>query len=831
MASDAAPRKEDAPVGSGGNNTGGAASDTGNKASSDNGDNLSAEAAAGGGDNAGGAARASDTGNKAASDNGDNLDAEAAATGNGELPFDFPPPTVDVAPDAGAQPAGFPLAPMNPIDDETISIAEMGQPNGLTLSGGQLQSGIIFTLAQNQVVTNAHLSLALKVSPALAARDTRLRLMLNGQDLGDIRLNQTASGNNVYRLDVPSAMVVGKNNLSFSVSDDNTLTCERDLTDKYWVTLLPDTHMQLSSQILDTDRDLSHFPRPFFDPQSMKGSSLAFLFSRTLKPDAVEAASMLASYFGLHSSYRSVDFAVLLDALPAQNGILFGEPGDKIGTLTLPQVTGPTLQVINNPQNPVYKLLLVVGRNGAELRQAAWQLISTPLPAKQDVIQVQEQAIPERQPYDAPRWIDTSRPVYLKELTQDIQSLTASGLYHDGIRIGFRAAPDLFMWDGDHIPVYVGYRFPADSGIDEDHSKLDVTLNGTFLYSLPVNKRGLLEGLWRKLGGDSRQERYTLQLAPYLIYGDNQMQFYFSLRPKPNAPCSLLTSNTIKSRIDPDSYIDLSRTYHFGLLPNLSYYVGASFPFTRMADFSQTVMLLPAKPQAAEIATLMAMAARAGNATGITLNRVTVRFGLPTGAGEAELLAGKDILAVASLKQAAFVQPLAAKSRFTLRNGLLSVREQRLTDRLNNYLNGHMFSHDREADRYLASTDAWRGFVSFESPWTAKRVVVLVTATNVDQLVRLNHDLQSAAINAGIRGDVAVINNENGVRSFSVGALFPRGEMPWYMRVLWYANQHIILLALCGLLCALLVGSGVYLLLARHAAKRLANSANPHQDQ
>ncbi|MBT9431839.1 hypothetical protein JZM24_06265 [Candidatus Sodalis endolongispinus] len=45
-------------------------------------------------------------------------------------------------------------SPLDPIDDETIIIAEMVQPNGLTLSGWQLQSGIIFTLAQNQVVTN-----------------------------------------------------------------------------------------------------------------------------------------------------------------------------------------------------------------------------------------------------------------------------------------------------------------------------------------------------------------------------------------------------------------------------------------------------------------------------------------------------------------------------------------------------------------------------------------------------------------------------------------------------------------------------------------------------
>ncbi|KYP97710.1 hypothetical protein BG74_01075 [Sodalis-like endosymbiont of Proechinophthirus fluctus] len=67
---------------------------------------------------------------------------------------------------------------------------------------------------------------------------------------------------------------------------------------------------------------------------------------------------------------------------PAQNGILFGKSGDKIGTLTLLQVRCPTLSVINNPLNPVYKLLLVMGCNSAEMRQAAWQLISTPLAGK-----------------------------------------------------------------------------------------------------------------------------------------------------------------------------------------------------------------------------------------------------------------------------------------------------------------------------------------------------------------------------------------------------------------------------------------------------------------
>lgn len=744
------------------------------------------------------------------------------------LAIDFPPPVIGSAPvnPPVASAEDNPQTPLSPIDDQSISLTTMGQPNGLTLSGGQLQSGIVFTLPHDQVVTTARLYLALKVSPALAARDTSLRLMLNGQDLGSVRLNQTNGSDNVYELDVPATMVVSRNNLSFSVTDENALQCERDLTDKYWVTVLPSTHMQLSSQLLDIGRDLSHFPLPFYDPLSMNAPSMAFVFSPAVKPEAVVAASMLASHFGLLSSYRNMQFPVYIGELPTQNGILFGQPGEKIGDVTLPDNAGGTLSIIDNPMNPVYKLLLVVGRNDNEMRQAAWRLIASPLPAKQNLIQVQPQPLPQRQPYDAPRWIDTSKPVYLKDLTQDVNALTASGLYHDGIRIGFRAAPDLFMWDGDFIPVKIDYRFPTETWIDEDNSQLDITLNGTFLHNLTVNKPGLLESVWRKLGGDTRQETYTLQLAPYLIYGDNQMQFYFSLKPKPDANCSLLTSNTIKSRIDPDSTIDLSKTHHFSLLPNLSYFVGAAFPFSTLADYSQTVIVLPAKPQASEIATLLALAARSGNATGITLNRVSVLFGLQDNASEQALLAGKDILAVSSLKQRQLIQTILTGSRYEIRNGLLSVKAETWPDRLQSYMSGRFMRQGIDADRYLASTDAWRGFISFESRWTPKRVVVLATATDDDQLLKLNTDLQSAAINAAIRGDLSVINSENGVRSYAVSTPFPRGEMPWYMMILWFANQHIILLALSALIFALVIGSCIYMLLARHAARRLENSAN-----
>jgi hypothetical protein len=47
------------------------------------------------------------------------------------------------------------------------------------------------------------------------------------------------------------------------------MQCQRDLTDKYRVTVLPDSRFELEGQQLDIGADLSHFPRPFFDSMQM----------------------------------------------------------------------------------------------------------------------------------------------------------------------------------------------------------------------------------------------------------------------------------------------------------------------------------------------------------------------------------------------------------------------------------------------------------------------------------------------------------------------------------------------------------------------------------
>ncbi|NDL61692.1 cellulose biosynthesis cyclic di-GMP-binding regulatory protein BcsB [Acerihabitans arboris] len=712
----------------------------------------------------------------------------------------------------------------NTLAGLTMTLAEMGQKAGLTLSGTQLQSGVMFTLPRDLVVTGAKISLALQVSPELAATDASVQLMLNGQPLGSLPLGQDANDNGVFQMDIPASIMVAVNNLSFRIhrgadGAGGQGQCEKALPDNYRLTILPTSAFQLSGLRLDSGRRLDNLPRPFFDPSLMAQARLPVAFALRPTADVIGAAATVASWFGAQAGFRDADFPVLLNALPEENGIIFGKPGDNIGDLVMPGGGGAQLRIIDNPRNPVYKLLLISGSNESELRQAAWRLVSAPLPAA-DALRVQAQDIPRRQPYDAPRWISTRRPTSLA-LNEGPEHLAVKGGYHGAIPVSFRAAPDLFMWDDQTIAVDLFYHFPTGSWLDETQSHLSVAMNGVFVRNLPVNKTGPIAALMRYAGYDTRQEHATLQLDPYLIYGDNQLAFYFAVNPAVDAPCGVLDNDNIRSRIEPASTIDLSHAYHFAQLPNLSYYVGASFPFTRRADFADTLLLLPDNPGSVDIQTLLGLAARAGNATGVAIGHVSVALGAGVDETQAQSFRDKDILAVGSLAHEEFIRRLLAGSPFTAAGAALGVARPHWQQQLASYLAGNWFPQFVQANRYLSSMYSWRGFVSFRSGQNPGRIVILATATDDDQLAKIHGDLQSPYINSRVRGDIAIVTNERDIQSFQVGPQFAAGDLPWHLQLLWHAGRHLLALSLLGLALALLLGARCYANLKNHAARRL----------
>ena len=57
--------------------------------------------------------------------------------------------------------------------------------------------------------------------------------------------------------------------------------------------------------------------------------------------------------------------------------------------------------------------------------------------------------------------------------------------------------------------------------------------------------------------------------------------------------------------IGDDSTIDFSKYYHFIALPDLRVFANAGFPYSRMADLSDTLVVVPKAPTQGQVATLL----------------------------------------------------------------------------------------------------------------------------------------------------------------------------------------------------------------------------------
>lgn len=735
--------------------------------------------------------------------------------------FPLPFTLQETVPDAPEQPATR-LA--NHHIAGTLTFADMGSTKGVTLSGQQMQNGLSFTLPGDAVITTAHITLHLQANRT-DVRGESVQLILNGQPLGTMSLDKLAENNGVWSLDIPASMIATRNNLSVQLKTGDEMIntareCQRALPAEYSVTLKAASALNYEGLWLNVRKTLATLPRPFFESQQTKPSPLSISFAQNPDADVLTASAIVASWFGTLTTGALSRFDVQYDSLPNGNGIVIGKPGQRVGGMVIPENGGAMLQIIDNPNNPVYKLLVISGHNAAQLRHAAWRLTLPALPDS-DMLEVPALSLARRNAYDAPRWISTHQPVALHSLVDSEAALIARGVRHDENRVLFRTAPDLFLWDDDAIPLRLHYSVAEKSWLDDRHAFLNVSLNGEFLKRLPATKEGLFAPLLKPLGLAQRQQSAGVNIDPRAIRGSNTLEFWFGLKPKESAPCSALEDESALSRIDGKSTLDLSGTWHFGKLPNLAWLSGAMFPFTRHADLSHTRVVLPAQPTAQEISVLLTLMAQAGRDTGVSAHYLQLFTGLPG----ADTLAGSDILAIGSLERGELLSTLLHDSAFRLEQNRLGVIPASPLKRALSLLSSSAPYRDKEAAEFLSDNPIWRGMVSTRSPWDPQRVVVLATASDTRQLDRLSEDLATPAFISALNGDFTAINDAGEVRNWRVGEQFASGNLPAYLRVLWYASENCIGLMLLVCLAAALSGAALFNALRRHAHQRLQDKS------
>ena len=714
-----------------------------------------------------------------------------------------------------------------------ITLGKLNQQKNIEITAGQKEAGVVFTLPVDKVVVSAKLELFVELSEQMALRGSHMAVQINGQEIATLPLNRKEVTD--YELEIPSEYLSQENGITFTISDDEEFTCMLDYSGKHKVKIDADSYLILNGYRMDLDSSLALFPLPFIDQFEMGKTTIEYVLPKLYDKSILKAASMLASYFGQEAEYKGVEFKVNFESLPKAHAILFGHPGQKVGGIDLPTIPG--VYIKDNPYYSLYKNIYIVAKNDLDFIYAIAELCDPKEQNTLNYIRIKPRELKISEAYDAKKWLPTNRKVYLHELLKDNQSLVTKGFWHSALNLTFRAAPDLYELYEGQGDLFLSYEFPLENSIDENTSGLNISLSGNYVDKLSMNKKGLLENIWKATGGDIRQTQSHIQIPPYKIYGNNNLELYFDLRLKKDTPCQVMQDTNIKSVIDDSSYLDLSHAKHYAKLPNLSFFAGAQFPFTRYADFSHTALLLPNKASASELSMLFDMVARAGNATGNLVYNENIFIGDEV-FEDAEKLSGLDLLVVSSLKNKAYLEKLLYKSAFEFNGNELNIHDYGLFSTrggfisgVKRFLAGDFRPQNIDANRHVRTSLSWRGFLSLISPFDSDNIAVVVTATDEDELSKLSNDLDSDKVNKAIGGDISIISGIDKVEKFEVGDYIYSGDVSTLFSILHFVGEHVFWLSVVAFIIIVLLSFIASVYLQKRAQRRLQEGSYNNVDR
>ncbi len=725
------------------------------------------------------------------------------------------------APGTPAPAAPASAAPSGQTRRLVFSLRQLGALGPLTLRGTSELQGVQFGIRSDEVVTAATLNLSGAMSPALIPEFSNVTVTLNEQYIGTVPMNRDQPKFDGLTMAVNPVFFQDNDRLNFHFSGRYTNDCNDPLSGLLWSTISDTSTLTMTLERLPPQRDLARLPLPFFDQHEKQLLSLPLVMPATPSDETLQSAAIVASWFGQLADYRGANFPVA-STLPADgNAVVIGTVQDLAGITSLPDVNGPTIADVANPNDASASLLVVTGRNGAEVVAAASSLVLGNRALGGQTALVSAPDVPPRHPYDAPGWIPTNRPVRFGELV-DSSDLQGVGYVPGTMRVPFRTAPDLYTWRNRGFPLDVRYRAPPGPIVDLAVSRLDVGINNLFLTSVPLAQQppGTLLGRLLNFGQPAPVARVAV--PPYDVFGENDLQFFFDTRPLHRGACGAVPGD-VRESIDPNSTIDLSNAYRFTQLPNLAFFVNSGFPFTRLADLSETAAVLPDQPSGVEISAFLDMMGRIGAITGYPVIRLAV-----VRPGETSTVADRDLLVIGTLPKLGGAADLLAGSPFRLSGNQLALDIGTILPPVS-WLYGDSGEQQRRAaaSRLNAPmSEDTAAIVGTESPLRRGRSLIAILAAApqaLDGVVSAMRDPQQAP---QIQGDLAIISGGRAT-GYRVGDTYTVGHLSFWVWPSWALRDSPVSLIGVMIVGCLLLGLVFFWALRRRAASRIGGGARP----
>lgn len=239
--------------------------------------------------------------------------------------------------------------------------------------------------------------------------------------------------------------------------------------------------------------------------------------------------------------------------------------------------------------------------------------------------------------------------------------------------------------------------------------------------------------------------------------------------------------------VDSDSTLDFRRGYHFAELPNLSYFAEAAFPFSRMADLSETTVVLPSQINAGTAGAFLDLMGFFGASTWYPASGVQI---VTADQIEANPPAG-DIIVLGTAAQLGNATRLLSHSPYVIKDSHIQIGEHMglqgiwylFQDRdhagLKNGVTAKLNAPIVEAGLMLAA----------QSPYDRARSIIAFTGDTPEQIHDLVLSLRNKTDLPSLQGDL-VIKNGDRFTSYRTAPTYTVGSLPLWVRADWYLSRH-----------------------------------------
>lgn len=715
------------------------------------------------------------------------------------------------------------------LKDYNIPLRLLGAPTPISLKGSDDQFEIGFNFHIDELVTKAELNLAYSYSKALLNELSQIDILVNGQLIESLSVD-SSQGDKVLTkvITIPAQLIADKNTIKFQFNGHYASECEDPKDSRLWAIIDNASTLKLAVNRFHLKNNLNHFPHPYVDDQSLRKGKLPFSFIGNVDRNTLEAAGVLASYFGT-SEYGTHRYEALFNDIPKSgHGVLFVSDVNQLSLLGInfPEEVG--ILEVTNPRDPYGKLLIFNAKNGSFTKINVTNLINNVGKLEGDRINfTKAPTIAKREPYDSSAWISGKRPLKFSEIIPSSDNLGSSGYGDSRIPLAFELPPDLFgLTYKDGVDFHLKYQYTVLE--KNPNAQLIIYDEKKFIKQLPLFpqvKNDSYKFLQPLLGSRANQpttidnNTFFNQVSfstPVTNQVNNvQLRSYFNYDTQPVLNCNVAPEQTslYKQNIDPNSTVDISKLSHFIKMPNLYSFSQKGFPYSVMADLSDTAIIIPSSPNQSEVTSYLNVLGFLGSTVKNPAYNMSLRLD-----NDFKDIEQKNLIYLGMNNESMLYKTWKIE-RYLSRFYSGSTQDG-FTAKIKNFFN---FFQADDGIHSLKNHSKAAFLVSFKSPYNSNKSVVVFASQDPANLTAITDALQEKASKGiYIKGSISEFTNKS-INAADVAETYYVGKLKPFESIFWYFKNHPLTLTGLTFFALFIISLILYFALRMNVKKRVSH--------